>query len=302
MARGARLGRARRELAGLRRPAHLRPPLVLAAGRRRARLRRRSADQRRQLRAGGGGLRRSAAPGSPASGSASARSPTTRSTALIAATHRDRPRPPGPSAGKRDRARRWRSAPSSTGSPSRPVLGINIAAGNGVGVALLVAIFVSNLPEAMGSADDMRKAGTARGEDPAPLARRRRDLHPRHRRRLRCSPTRRAGDPQGRDRRLRRRGAAGDADRLDDPRRARGRRPPRRPRHRPRLRRRRRPLQSLLALAAPPDAEAPVARSPVVMARPAPSRGGAARCAARTRARRCGRRRRPRSRPWSGPR
>ncbi len=31
-----------------------------------------------------------------------------------------------------------------------------------MGVALLLAIFVSNLPEAMGSADAMRKAGTPR--------------------------------------------------------------------------------------------------------------------------------------------
>jgi ZIP family zinc transporter len=48
------------------------------------------------------------------------------------------------------------------GIPEQAVLGINIAAGQGVGVSLLVAIFVSNLPEAMGSADDMRRAGTPR--------------------------------------------------------------------------------------------------------------------------------------------
>jgi ZIP family zinc transporter len=48
------------------------------------------------------------------------------------------------------------------GIPEQLVLGINIAAGNGVGVALLIAIFVSNLPEAMGSAADMLKAGTSR--------------------------------------------------------------------------------------------------------------------------------------------
>jgi len=49
------------------------------------------------------------------------------------------------------------------GIPEQAVLGINLAAGQGVGVALLVAIFVSNLPEAIGSADDMRKAGRSRG-------------------------------------------------------------------------------------------------------------------------------------------
>ena len=42
------------------------------------------------------------------------------------------------------------------------VLGIGIAAGNGVSVGLLAAIFVSNLPEAMGSATGMRARATAR--------------------------------------------------------------------------------------------------------------------------------------------
>ena len=44
------------------------------------------------------------------------------------------------------------------GIPEQMVLGIGIAAGEGVSVALLVAIFVSNLPEAIGSAIDMRDA------------------------------------------------------------------------------------------------------------------------------------------------
>ena len=39
------------------------------------------------------------------------------------------------------------------------MLGIGIAAGEGVSVGLLVAIFVSNLPEAIGSATDMRASG-----------------------------------------------------------------------------------------------------------------------------------------------
>ena len=46
------------------------------------------------------------------------------------------------------------------GIPEQTVLGISIAAGKGVSVALLVAIFVSNLPEAIGSSTDMRAAGT----------------------------------------------------------------------------------------------------------------------------------------------
>ena len=47
------------------------------------------------------------------------------------------------------------------GIPEQAVLGIGIAGGEGVSVALLVAIFVSNLPEAIGSAVDMRAGGIA---------------------------------------------------------------------------------------------------------------------------------------------
>ena len=45
------------------------------------------------------------------------------------------------------------------GIPEQAVLGIGLATGEGVSVALLVAIFVSNLPEGVGSAADMRAAG-----------------------------------------------------------------------------------------------------------------------------------------------
>jgi zinc transporter, ZIP family len=45
------------------------------------------------------------------------------------------------------------------GIPEQMVLGIGIAAGEGVGVGLLVAIFVSNLPEAIGASTDLREAG-----------------------------------------------------------------------------------------------------------------------------------------------
>jgi zinc transporter, ZIP family len=44
------------------------------------------------------------------------------------------------------------------GIPEQLVLGIGIAAGGEVSIGLLVAIFVSNLPEAMGSATEMRAA------------------------------------------------------------------------------------------------------------------------------------------------
>ena len=74
--------------------------------------------------------------------------------------------------GRRGRAKSS-GAGSSTGSalalgafldgiPEQLVLGIGLAAGEGVGVGLIVAIFVSNLPEAIGSATEMHKAGTSR--------------------------------------------------------------------------------------------------------------------------------------------
>ena len=49
------------------------------------------------------------------------------------------------------------------GIPEQMVLGIGIAAGEGVGVGLLVAIFVSNLPEAIGGSADLREAGHGPG-------------------------------------------------------------------------------------------------------------------------------------------
>jgi zinc transporter, ZIP family len=45
------------------------------------------------------------------------------------------------------------------GIPEQMVLGIGLAAGGGVSVRLLAAIFISNLPEAVGSATEMRAAG-----------------------------------------------------------------------------------------------------------------------------------------------
>jgi ZIP family zinc transporter len=45
------------------------------------------------------------------------------------------------------------------GIPEQAVLGIGLTAGEGVSIGLLAAIFVSNLPEAVGSATEMRAAG-----------------------------------------------------------------------------------------------------------------------------------------------
>jgi len=49
------------------------------------------------------------------------------------------------------------------GVPEQLVLGIGLASGQGVSVALLISIFVSNLPEALGSSAEMRDAGRTRG-------------------------------------------------------------------------------------------------------------------------------------------
>jgi ZIP family zinc transporter len=47
------------------------------------------------------------------------------------------------------------------GIPEQAVLGIGLAAGEGVSIGLIVAIFVSNLPEAIGSATEMKAGGQA---------------------------------------------------------------------------------------------------------------------------------------------
>jgi ZIP family zinc transporter len=48
------------------------------------------------------------------------------------------------------------------GIPEQLVLGIGLASGEGIGVGLLIAIFVSNLPEAIGSASEMHDSGVTR--------------------------------------------------------------------------------------------------------------------------------------------
>lgn len=48
------------------------------------------------------------------------------------------------------------------GIPEQLVLGMSVAGGAGVSASLLVAIFVSNLPEAMGSASEMQRTGYSR--------------------------------------------------------------------------------------------------------------------------------------------
>ena len=50
------------------------------------------------------------------------------------------------------------------GVPEQAVLGIGLAGGEPVSVALLVAIFVSNLPEGIGAGTDMHAGGMTRGK------------------------------------------------------------------------------------------------------------------------------------------
>ena len=50
------------------------------------------------------------------------------------------------------------------GIPEQLVLGIGLAGGDAVSASLLLAIYVSNLPEAIGGANDMRAAGHERGQ------------------------------------------------------------------------------------------------------------------------------------------
>lgn len=48
------------------------------------------------------------------------------------------------------------------GVPEQAVLGIGMARGEGVSAALFLAIFISNVPEAIGSAQSMKESGTRR--------------------------------------------------------------------------------------------------------------------------------------------
>jgi ZIP family zinc transporter len=50
------------------------------------------------------------------------------------------------------------------GIPEQAALGLTLTTGQGIGVALLAAIFISNLPEAVGSSAIMRSGGATAGE------------------------------------------------------------------------------------------------------------------------------------------
>lgn len=71
------------------------------------------------------------------------------------------------SAGSKDKRRGGNGTSLAVGAaldglPEQAVLGIGMAGGTGISAALLVAIFVSNLPEAIGSSNDMSEAGVSR--------------------------------------------------------------------------------------------------------------------------------------------
>lgn len=49
------------------------------------------------------------------------------------------------------------------GIPEQLALGLSLVSGSGVSAGLLIAVFISNLPEAIGSASESRESGTATG-------------------------------------------------------------------------------------------------------------------------------------------
>ena len=173
------------------------------AHRPRARVRRRRADQRGQLRprrGGREGRRRRGGRGRPR---ASARSPTSLADRVLARRAADG----GPALAL---------GAFLDGIPEQAVLGIGLASGEGVSVGLLAAIFVSNLPEAIGSATE-HAAPPRRARSSGSGSRSRSSARSRPSPATR-SPTTSRGKLPGRHQRLRRGRAAGDADRLDDPR------------------------------------------------------------------------------------
>ena len=201
-------------------------PVAAARGRPRAGLRRRRADQRGQLRAG----RRGARGGQHGFGGGRAGG---RSPDLLRAGRRGLRARPGAASGRMQSSDPGTSLALGAlldGIPEQLVLGLGLAAGEGVGVGLLVAIYVSNLPEGIGSAADMRSAGRSSRVDRLAVGPGGAGVHGGHRGRLRAGRRDRGRVPGG-DRRLRGRRAAGDAGGLDGPRGAQGRRPRGRPGH-----------------------------------------------------------------------
>ena len=154
------MGCAGRVVAGDRRAARDRAAVAGSRGRHRARVRRRRADQRGQLRP-----RRGRRPGRRPW--LSRDRPRSRRAHVLPRQRARRAHGPAPvgqavRAGRRRRAlARARRVPG--WDPRALVLGISLAGGDGVSVGLLAAIFISNLPEAVGSATEMRAAGRTPG-------------------------------------------------------------------------------------------------------------------------------------------
>ena len=102
------------------------------------------------------------------------------------------------------------------GIPEQMVLGIGLASGEGVSLGLLAAIFISNLPEAVGSATEMRSSGRGSRFIATLWVAVSGVCTHRYGRRIRSGVQREWG-AAGIHRRLRRRCIARHADRLDDP-------------------------------------------------------------------------------------
>ena len=125
-------------------------------------LRRRRPDQRRRLRARRRGVRTSAG-----SGGVGAR-PVRGRGGLLRRRHADRPagrrRTQAARAARRRRVRRWRSCSGIVldGIPESIVIGLSLLEGGGVSVALIAAVFLSNLPEAIAATTGLARAGWTR--------------------------------------------------------------------------------------------------------------------------------------------
>src|SRR4051794_14174333 len=145
------MGRAGRVVPRHRRPPRHGAPVAEPPHRAGARLRRRRAHQRGELRPRRGG-RAGRRTGDRR------RRPRRRGADVLRPRHAprdaDRLR-----LGRLGRGRRAGPGRAPRRHPEQLVLGIGIAAGEGVGVGLLVAIFVSNLPEAIGASNDLVAAG-----------------------------------------------------------------------------------------------------------------------------------------------
>ena len=127
-------------------------------------LRRRRADQRAGVRADRGGLQ-GGGPTRRRPGWRSARWRSSPATAVLDADGRREPQALERAGARRGGARGSCSARCSTGSRSRPRSASRCSQGGGVSVAVVVAVFLSNVPESLSAATGLR-ATWSRAQDP----------------------------------------------------------------------------------------------------------------------------------------